>query len=250
MEHSGPPADIKSGDGDERSLSLMERLYLVFTSPDRVFRDLAARPRWVGAFLTVLLFSIVSTQAIYPLIEQARNDQILNSPRYTEQQAQDMIAQINAAPPAVARTFATVMVAFSQMIWLLVLAGLRIFGCNVTLGGEGSFSKMLSVAAHASLVTIPRTVLTVPLMLSKQSLQVATSLQVLLPVDQWGTPIGVLLGAVDVFYIWTISLIVMGITAVYGFTKGKAATLVVSIYLLIIVVFMGLSALFGGMTGA
>jgi hypothetical protein len=249
MEQSGAPADIRMGEGGERALSLMERLYMIFTSPDRVFRDLAARPRWIGAFLTVVVISIVSTQAIFPLIEQARNDQILNSPRYTEEQAREMIEQMEAVPPSVARVFTVVMVTFSQMVWLLVSAGLLMFGCNVILGGEGRFSQMLSVAAHASLVAIPKTLLTVPLMLSKQSLQVATSLQVLLPMDQWGTPAGVLLGAVDVFYIWTISLIVMGISAVYGFTKGKAATLVVSIYLLIIFLLMGLSALFSGLAG-
>ena len=105
----------------------------------------------------------------------------------------------------------------------------------------------MAIAAHSWLVLVPKTLLTVPLMLAKGSMAVSTSLQILIPSDQWMTPLGSALGAVDLFTIWTIVLIVIGISEAYRFTRVKSAALVVSLYMVMVVIGVALTALGRGL---
>ncbi len=53
-----------------------------------------------------------------------------------------------------------------------------------------------------------------------------------------------ILGATDIFSLWMLALLVIGLAAAYRFARGKVAALVVTFYLLAIGVSAGLAALF------
>ena len=95
-------------------------------------------------------------------------------------------------------------------------------------------------------MTVVKNVIVVPLVLAKGSMSVATSLQILLPTDRWMTPLGVALGATDLFSLWILALLIIGLATAYRFPRGRIAALVVTFYLLATGVGVGLSALFSG----
>ena len=218
----------------------MERLVYIFTDPVRVFQGLADTPKWVGAFLVVLLFNIVSTQATYPLIQETQQQQIRARSDLSQEQIEQMEESMAAFSGTTGRLISTGAVTFGTLIVMLVVAGVMMFGCSFILGGEGRFPDVLAVTTHAYLPqAIAGTAVTVPLMLAKGSMFVSTGLNVLLPPDQWQTPLGILLGAVSIFNIWTIALLIIGLSVIYRFSRGKAAWVVIGSY----AVYLGLRML-------
>jgi hypothetical protein len=78
---------------------------------------------------------------------------------------------------------------------------------------------------------------------------VSTSLQVLLPFDRWFTPLGAFLGMFDLFSIWMIVLLVIGLSTAYGFSRGKSAALVVTLYILMGAIGIALAAIGAAVMG-
>jgi len=217
------PTPIDSGTPEP--LPLLTRCWLVLSEPTRAFASIAAHPRWIGAALIVLAAGIVTTEVTYPYMMEARRDVILQNDRITAAQAEEILG---------------------RMIFLFIVAGVLLFGGNFLLGGESDFRTVLAVTSHAWLATVVKSVVVVPLMLAKGSMSVATSLQILLPGERWMSPVGVMLGATDIFSLWMLALVVIGLAAAYRFSRGKVAALVVAFYILATGVSAGLAALFAG----
>lgn len=234
-------------EGGQRPVDFWQQILLVFSDPAKAFKELTTNPRWIGAFLVVLLFTVAGTQATYPLIMQMQRDSIMQNPRISEEQADILLERYSSTPGPGGRAVMTLAQTFGLAVWLVVMSGILMFGGNILLGGESNFKTLMAIAAHSWLVLVPKTLLTVPLMLAKGSMAVSTSLQILIPSDQWMTPLGSALGAVDLFTIWTIVLIVIGISEAYRFTRVKSAALVVSLYMVMVVIGVALTALGRGL---
>jgi len=226
---------------------LLTRIWLVLTEPGRAFASIAAAPRWVGAALIVLLAGVITAEVTMPYAMEARREAILSSDRLTAEQAERALNQFSVDDGLVPRLVTGVFAFIGQGLFMLIVAGVLLFGGNFLLGGDSDFRTVLAVTAHAWLVTVVKSVIVVPLMLAKGSMSVATSLQILLPTEQWTTPLGVLLGATDLFSLWMLALLVIGLAAAYSFSRGKVAALVVTFYVLATGVSAGLALLFAGM---
>lgn len=242
----------ESGTASTESISFVQQIILVFSDPANAFEKLVTSPRWIGAFLLVVIVSIAGTQISYPLVmdmQREMAERSIENRQLTPEQEQMAMQRFSQSDTPVNRIITIVFQLLGQLFWLVIMAGILMFGGNVLLGGESTFKTLLAITAHGWLVMIPKTLLTVPLMLAKGSAAVATSLQILIPQDQWMTPLGAALGAVDLFAIWMIFLLATGISIAYRFSRAKAATLVISLYVMMALVGVGLMAVFGRMFG-
>ena len=234
-------------------ISFFQRMILVFTEPARAFAEIVTHPRWIGAFVIVVLAGLVSTQASFPYIMETQERALQQNPNMTPEQTEMMMARFNPEKETAQRIQMSLMAIVGGFLELLILAGLFTFGCSFLLGGEASFKQVMAVTAHSFLVRVPRVLLLTPLILLKKSMSVSSSLAVLVPFDQWMTPLGVLLLQVDIFKIWGIVLVITGLAAVYRFSKGKVAALVLGFFSLWVVIQVVLaivaSSLFAGFTG-
>lgn len=247
---SGMPEEAEAGIAE--SISFVQHVTLVFSDPASAFEKLVARPRWIGVFLLVLVVSIAGTQASYPLVmdmQREMSERSMENRQLTPEQEEMAMQRFSRPDSPVYRIVAIVLQVLGQLLWLMIMAGILMFGGNVLLGGESTFKTLMAITAYSWLVLIPKTLLTVPLMLAKGSAAVSTSLQILIPSDQWMTPLGAALGAFDLFSIWMIFLLVTGISIAYRFSRAKAATLVISLYVMMALVGVGLMAVFGSMFG-
>ena len=220
---------------------------LIFTGPEKLFASLAQRPRWLDVFLVLAVLTIANGQVIHPLLQQVQIDNIRNNERLSPEQANQQIQRMEELPEAAGRGISAFFTIFGLVFWLVVAGAALLFGGNILLGGEARFKQIVAIVAHASWISVAKMVVTTPLMLSKGSASVSTSLAVLLPAERWFTPTGVILGAVDLFNIWTIVLLGMGLAAVYGFSKAKSTWLVVSLYVAMTLLFAGLAFLVGSL---
>jgi hypothetical protein len=243
------PSDLPAGGEElEAPLTTWGCLTAVFTSPGRAFCDLVRRPRWLAAFLVVLAVGVGTSQAIHPLIVKSSHEAVLANPRLTPEQADRSLRGMRFMEGGIGRLITGGGVVIATALGLLITAAVLLFGGNFLLGGESDFRTLFAVTCHVQLIGLAKAVLTVPLMMAKQSMYVATSLQVLLPVEQWRRPAGLLLGGIsDLFSLWMVGLTILGVAAAYKWRTGKSAALVIALYLVWLLGSVGLAALFGGM---
>lgn len=81
--------------------------------------------------------------------------------------------------------------------------------------GEASFMQVLAVVVHASAIFAVRAVVAAPINYVRESLGGATSLSMFLPAFGGSTFAARLLGTIDLFVVWWVVLMAMGLSILY-----------------------------------
>jgi hypothetical protein len=119
---------------------------------------------------------------------------------------------------------ATIIVGWPLM-WMLVAFLLRAIGNRGA--KQATFAQVFAVVVHASSIFALRAVVTAPLNYARESIGGATSLGVLLPGFGESTFAARLFGALDIFVLWWVVLVAMGLSILY-----QARTLPIARWLL------------------
>jgi hypothetical protein len=99
--------------------------------------------------------------------------------------------------------------------WAAAAASVRAIGNRVQGRVEPTFAQVFTVFVHASAVLALREVVALPINYVRESLGGATSLAVLLPGLGNATFAGRLFGAIDLFVVWWVLLVAVGLAMVY-----------------------------------
>jgi len=105
---------------------------------------------------------------------------------------------------------------------------------------------MLSVYAYSSLVAIPAAIIKIPLVFMRETIEIQTSLALLLPPDMKESFVYRIFANFDIFTIWTLILTSLGFAVMYNFSRKKSATAVVILWLLWVFVSSALAGVFRG----
>lgn len=81
--------------------------------------------------------------------------------------------------------------------------------------GEATFNQTLTIVVHASAIFGVRALLAAPINYARESLGGATSLGIIMPAFGESTFPARLLGAVDIFVVWWIVLVALGLSILY-----------------------------------
>jgi hypothetical protein len=234
----------------EPKLSFITKLGLIFTSPSKVFKNLAIYPAWLAPTLLILVFSLISGYLMRDLGMQAQKDRIIRSERIPEDRKElilDRMEEQSGSPMQV------VMMVVGVVVFIFasyaVVAALFLFTGNVILGGSANFKQMLSVYAWGSLVGIPEAIIKIPLALAKNSIHVYSSLAILFDTSEADTTLFKIANAVDIFALWRVALWAIGFGIVYKFSQGKSYAAIISWYVIWIIVSIAFSSLFAGFLG-
>ena len=100
------------------------------------------------------------------------------------------------------------------VVWLVMARALQWAGRRMG-RGEPSFAQVLAVVVHAWAIIGVRTVVAAPINFARESLGGATSLSVLIPAFGTSTFPARLLGAVDIFVLWWVVVMAMGVGILY-----------------------------------
>jgi len=133
------------------------------------------------------------------------------------------------------------------LIVFAILAGVLFFVFNVLLGGDSTFRRVFSVYCYSNLIAIPAMIVKFPLIMMKKDIGVQTSLALLLSADSKDTFLYHTLSGFDIFNLWQVILVSIGMGVLYSYTTKKAFTVVFVLWILLILGMSGLSSLFGGM---
>jgi hypothetical protein len=130
-------------------------------------------------------------------------------------------------------------------IMTLIIAGI-LYGIFNAMGGDATFKQMMAVCTHAMSVSILGQLFTVPLNYARGKLASATNLAVLLPMVDEKSFLGRLLGAVDLFLIWWVLVLAIGLGVLYRRRTQPIATALLAVYAVIAVVIAFIGSRLGG----
>jgi hypothetical protein len=222
-------------------MGFLSRIAGIFFEPRKVFNYLNYKPSWLFAFILILIIAIVIAEIILPQNLLLQKEIVSQIPRLSSAPPEilDRMTEVDTGK----RISTAISEVLKNLIGLFLLTSLVYFFCNIILGGESSYKKVLSVVTYTSFITILGAILKTPLILAKNSADVQTSLALLMPEGDFTKIRYLLLAFIDVFAIWQIILIALGMTVLYRFSKGKAFTATIISWLIVVLLGIGLSVM-------
>jgi hypothetical protein len=227
-------------------MSFFQRFGNIFANPRKAFESIDRRPTWLWPLLLVMVLTAVTTQIMFPVTMQAQLDNLRNNPDVSAEQLQAI--EQYSQPGAMQRIFALVGQIIFMPLFYLLLSGIFYFTGSVLLGGETTYKRVLSVLSWSGCISLVATLVVMPLIMIKKSLNVSISLALLLSADSVNTTLYRILSKIDFFTIWYMIVFAIGFSVIYKFSKAKAFMAVGALWVIwvaISVAFAGIFSRFG-----
>ena len=209
----------------------------IFTDPIISFQELKKANDWKISFMPLIVLMVLGAVSLLLLKELYYDVQleqsikwIDNSSQIPEEQKEDALKSIyesfeNPRPFSIFIMWLTNIFAGPLRILMTTLIVLMIV--KFFFGETSSYTHLLPYISFSYLVTVLETVIKIPLMLNKWSIDVYTGLG-LLDIGEKGTFINNLFAAMDLFSVWRIILIGLGLSVYY---KKSAKPFIIAIFI-------------------
>lgn len=215
-------------------LGFWKRLIGIFVVPRRTFEAVVTRPTWLAPLLVVTLlggaanFLFLSTQVGQQALADRMDEQFQAAGRQmTDEQLDRMVA--------VSKWIATVGALVSIPVVTLIVAAILIVIFGVIQGGAATFRQVFAAVTHAELISIAQVLFVTPINYVRGSLRGATNLAVLVPFLDDRSLAAKLLGSLDLFLIWILAVLAIGVGVVYRRPARGPLVVIFGIYLALVV---------------
>jgi len=241
--------------------SLAGRLLNIFAAPGEVFDEIKAASQSTATWLVpVLIYAVVGVISVcivfaQPVIQQTIHDQQVKAMDKLVQQGKISQAQEDQMLQAVEKFTGPTMMAVFGSAGMVVYSFASIFGWALVLWLLGywllkaqlGYKKTLEVAALSSILLVLDLVITTLLTVIFGRLNAGPSLALLVSDFDLNNRLHLLLGAVNVIYLWHAGVLAIGLAKLSGSSIVKASAAVfgfwVLVELLLIAIGMGQWAL-------
>ncbi|MBN2619731.1 YIP1 family protein [candidate division WOR-3 bacterium] len=225
----------------------MDTFINIFWSPTRIFDRMRENPKWTLPFVIILVW-VALTAAITVTITRnspealTRQEEIMRDRGMTDEQIEQAMQVAKGPIPIVAGSIVGAIFFAVRLVLFALILNLFI----PLFGGANGFKQVFAVVSYSALVMIPGSILRLILMGITRSPFVATSLAVFVQnMDRTSFFYG-FLGAFDLFVLWEMVLVALGISCTNSIKRANAYTLVFAIWFVSIFIGIGLQALGGG----
>jgi hypothetical protein len=228
--------------------SLVARFFGVIFSPRETFEAVGVHPSWLLMAAVVVVLTAVPT-LWFQSTEVGRQATLDESVRYMQSfgmtvsdQAYEAIRK-SVMEPSVARQVGSfvAMAVMPLLMWAL-MAGVAMGVVGVLMGGSGSFKQTFAAVVHSSVIGVIGVFVITPMNYARESMSSATNLAVLMPFLPDGSFVARFLGMMDVFRIWWMAVLAIGLAVVFKKKTGTMAALVFGIYAVIAIGFAAFMA--------
>jgi hypothetical protein len=221
-----------SGIGVPASKGLLSRIVGVIFSPRETYAAVAARPRALGA-LAVVALTIGLTSFVFLSTEVGQNAMLDQQVRFMESFGMEFPDEVYARMEeraGLSRYFGLLGVLVSVPIGCAIVAGLLLAIFNAVLGGEATFKQVFAIVAHSQVLIALQQLFVTPLNYTRESMSSAANLAVFLPMlDETGF-FARFLGWIDLFRLWWIVSLAIGLGVLYTRKTGPIAWTLLAIY--------------------
>jgi hypothetical protein len=216
------------------SRNLPARIVGVIFSPRATYADVAARPRALGVLAFVVLVASVGS-FLFMSTEVGQNafldQQVQQRESFGRPLTDAQYERLEGVLPY-AKYFAGLQLVVLPLLGAAI-AGVAFGVFNAVLGGDATFKQVFAIVAHSGVVLSLAQMFGLPLSYARQTMTSATTLAVFTPfLDESSFPAR-MLGAIDLFIIWWIVSLAIGLGVLYRRRTGPIATAFMIIYIAI-----------------
>ena len=227
---------------------LAARIVGVLLSPGATYADVAARPRVLGVLAFVVIvtasvwFAFLSTTVGQDALFNQQMDIMESFGVQLPEQAYDQMEQgLRWAPYSTAA---------SQIVFLpvsaLIIAGLILAVFNAIMGGNATFKHVYAVVVHSGVVLALHSLFMAPLNYVRASMSSPSTLRAFMPFLDESSFAGRFVGMIDLFYIWWIVNLSIGIAVLYRKRTAPIATSALGVYGVLILLIAAVMTRFSG----
>ena len=218
-------------------------------SPGETFADVARRPDILAPLLVFVIFGFISTALMLPRLDlEAINAAQSEAMRKQNPNMSDAdLERIQRFGAASTRVFMWVAPLLSVLFYMFI-AGVILLAFRM-MGGEGTFRQAFSTTLYAWTPLLLFSIVMLIVVVARGSFDPTTAATLVKSnpaflVDMKEQPVLFsLLGAFDLFTIWTVALLIIGFAAVSKMKRGTAAGIVISLWVVFILIRVGFAAL-------
>lgn len=215
-------------------LSLPARVIGIITAPRATYESVVAHPKWLGmlALVAMVMAVVVGGFLLTKVGQEAWLDAALNSPmsgQVSDQQIQGM-EKVAGYVGYITAVFFLV----GTPILLAAFSGVLFAVFNAALGGDATFKQVFTVMVHVGPIGLLGQLFTVPLNYARGTMSSATNLGVLTQsVLADGSFAARLLGMIDIFVIWQVIVLSIGLAVLY---RRRTQPIAMSLFVLYAVI--------------
>ena len=220
----------------EAPKGLLARVIGVVVSPRATFADVAAKPRWASV---LILCMVVVISGVFVLLstdvgrEATLDQQVRTLESFGVKLTDTQYAQMEARADN-----ARYLAAASQLVGIpivaMILSAVLLGVFNAILGGDATFKQVFAVVAHTGVITALATAFSLPLDYVRETLSSPTNLGVFVPFLDEASFLSRLLGSIDLFQIWALVTLSIGLGVLYKRRTGPIATGLLLMYAVIV----------------
>ncbi len=233
---------------EKPQMNAVQRFFGVFFSPVATFKDIGRKPSFVLPLVVWIIVAVVATAVIMPKIDFEASLQP-KLEKYEGRMSDAEMERVIAMQEKAASIFGYVGAVIGPFIISLVIAG--IFFAAVRIWKAGStFSRVFSITVHAFIVQFIKSIIAIPLALRSEFLLlddmqnlVQSNLSILLDRETANVALYTLATRIDFFAIWTLILIIIGLSAVSKLTIKQSATISIILWLIYVAITVSVAAI-------
>jgi len=228
--------------------SLPARFAGILFAPRATYAAVAARPRWLGIFLTVYIITASAATALMST-EVGRNAlldrQITQAESFGSKLTQEQIDRFEKFSSYFVYATPVLQLVFLA-IGSLVIGGIAFAVFNAMLGGDATFKQVFAIVSHSGVVLAVLSLFTTPLSYARESLASTTNLAVFLPFLDESSFAARFLGSLDLIVIWWMVSLAIGLGVLYRKRTGPIAIAMLAVYVAIGVIIAAVKSISTG----
>lgn len=223
-------------------MNVFARFIGIITSPRATFGSVVAYPKWLVMYLLTAV--IMAIFAALPMTTEAGQQAVLEQQvssmeafgfEVNDQMYDQMQARAGFAAYQTGGSMLVVMI-----IWWAILAGILWAVFNAAMGGDAKYKQVLAVLIHSGVISAVGQVFTGTINYFRGAVTSATSLSAILPIFEDDSFMGRLAGAIDLFVIWWIIVLAMGLAVLY---RRKTQPIAITLFAVYAVIATGIAAI-------
>jgi hypothetical protein len=218
-------------------MNVFARFIGIITAPKDTYERVVANPKWLGMYL--LTASVIAFGAALPMTtaagkQAAVDQQVATVEGFGMEVSDEQYAAMHKGTAILPYTTA-VSVIVGMVLGYLLVSGILFAIFNAGMGGEARFKQVFTVMVHSSVIGALGAAFAGPLNYYRGSVASPATLGALLPMLDEKSFMGKLAGMVDLFTIWGMVVLAIGLAVLYRRKTQPIAITFLAIYAVIAV---------------
>ena len=213
-------------------MNVLSRFIGIITAPRATFASVVAHPKWFVMYLLTAV--IIAVFAALPMttdagqqaaLEQSVSQQEAMGFQVSDEAYEQMRKGMSVMPYVTAGG-----ILFGSLIMVLILSAILWAVFNAVMGGDAAYKQILAVLVHAGVISALGQLFTGPINYFRGAVTSATNLSALLPMFDETSFMGRLAGTIDIFIIWWLIVLSIGLAVLYRRKTQPIAIALFAVY--------------------